>query len=538
MLSCKPGHAPKHLLSFFLLCALLFSFWPAASGQTLARNENVLSPLERRLKDRVRHEFGLKNQSLPEIDSRLVLAARRKAESLLEASPKQLDHESHADLHAWIRAFGASDYQLKSSFILGDTPETLVEKLGEWASGIVGEKPWSHFGAGTARWQGKHCAVVFVVWRPVRVKSLPSVLERPGKVRIEGRVPFDLKGLRLHLTDPRHRSRVFHPRLTAGGFAETLPFDSLGEWTLEILVDTERGPTVVALMPVRVGPKTARKPIPALKEPPTPDDSSATQALLQWTQSLRRSFTLPELKPSPLLQKAALSYARRMVEEGFFGHLDPQGRGMSDRMKKAGVQARAAGENVASNVSLSRMAERLYESPAHRNNLLRNDFNAVGVAVVRASGSGGSGWIAVQLFADIPVVSKSFPVEDLGEIHPNLWLQVRQNREAEGLPLLVVDPVLNRKAESLVKKAIRENRLDATRLETLTVRAIENDGSHLLKTFALIPLKEQSELRTVYLLNQQSFNLVGGRFLKNADGGLTAFLLLGILDTGNENSVK
>ena len=176
--------------------------------------------------------------------------------------------------------------------------------------------------------------------------------------------------------------------------------------------------------------------------------------------------------------------------------------------------------------------------PAHRNNLLRNDFNNIGVAVVRSTQNGNSEWIAVQLFADLPTVTPTFPIEDLGEVHPELWLQVRENRKAEGLPQLVVDPVLNRLAESLVRKSKRGNRLDAVKLEKLTVKAIEDDGSHLIQTYALIRLKEKSELRSVYLLNQQSFNLVGARFLKNADNTLTAFLILGHLETELEGNRK
>ncbi len=530
----------KHFLPIFTSVFLFFVLLSVSIASSSAQNtqKDVLSPLERRLKDRVRHEFGLQNKPLPQLDSRLVLAARRRAETLLEASEKDLKRESATDLHAWIRAFGAVDYQLKSSFILAKDPETLLKKLSQWSSGIAGEKPWSHFGAGTAQWQGRHAAVVFLVWRPVQIKPFSNPLERPGSVRLEGQAPFGLKGLRLQLTDPRHRSRVIHPSLTGGRFSEMLPFDTLGNWTLEILVDTRHGPTVVALIPVQVGPKSAVLPIPHLKEPNPATEDSAARALLQWTQRLRLSLGLKTLESSPELQRVARSYAEKMVDQGFFGHLDPQGEGVTERLKKAGIQTRAFGENIASNVSLSRMAKRLYESPAHRNNLLRNDFNNIGVAVVRSTKNGNSEWVAVQLFADLPTVKPTYPVEDLGEVHPELWKQVRENRKAQGLPKIVVDPVLNRLAESLVRKSKRGNRLDAVKLEKLTVQAIENDGSHLIQTYALIRLREKSALRSVYLLNQRSFNLVGARFLKNADNTLTAFLILGHLEMKSEDSNK
>ena len=164
----KAGHVSKHFLPFFTSVFFYIVLCSVSITTAFAQNtqKDVLSPLERHLKDRVRHEFGLQNKPLPQLDSRLVLAARRRAEILLEASEKELERESTTDLHAWIRAFGAVDYQLKSSFILAKDSETLIKKLSQWSADIAEEKPWSHFGTGTAQWQGRHAAVVFLVWRP------------------------------------------------------------------------------------------------------------------------------------------------------------------------------------------------------------------------------------------------------------------------------------------------------------------------------------------------------------------------------------
>jgi uncharacterized protein YkwD len=66
------------------------------------------------------------------------------------------------------------------------------------------------------------------------------------------------------------------------------------------------------------------------------------------------------------------------------------------RLRDASLVVREAGENVAHAASVALAHRALYASPSHRANLLRADFDRVGVAVV--DDPDGSVWVA-ELFA-------------------------------------------------------------------------------------------------------------------------------------------
>ncbi len=68
----------------------------------------------------------------------------------------------------------------------------------------------------------------------------------------------------------------------------------------------------------------------------------------------------------------------------------------SERMQFAGVTAGTSGENVAHAATVALAHRALWASPSHRANLLRREFEDVGVAVVRDDR--GDAWV-VETFA-------------------------------------------------------------------------------------------------------------------------------------------
>lgn len=100
------------------------------------------------------------------------------------------------------------------------------------------------------------------------------------------------------------------------------------------------------------------------------------------------------LAENPVLADVAAAYAARMATEGFFGHGDPDGGQVSDRVGAAGVNYRLVGENLALAATAGSAHEGLMASDGHRANILRAAFTEVGVGVVEAP----QGIIVVQVF--------------------------------------------------------------------------------------------------------------------------------------------
>jgi uncharacterized protein YkwD len=99
----------------------------------------------------------------------------------------------------------------------------------------------------------------------------------------------------------------------------------------------------------------------------------------------RQGRGLPPLKHSDDLLAVARAYSRRMAEESFFSHADPEGRTVQERVADAGIKWSAIGENLALSagyVNPAAAAVRGWmDSPGHRGNILTRAFNRSAVGV-------------------------------------------------------------------------------------------------------------------------------------------------------------
>jgi len=103
------------------------------------------------------------------------------------------------------------------------------------------------------------------------------------------------------------------------------------------------------------------------------------------------------------LAEVARAHSRKMLEEGFFAHVDPEGRTLEMRIDQAGVPWWGAGENIAINSTVLRAETRLMNEarfqPNHRYNILNTFFTDVGIGIVQ--GPDGSIYIT-QVFIQTP----------------------------------------------------------------------------------------------------------------------------------------
>jgi uncharacterized protein YkwD len=103
------------------------------------------------------------------------------------------------------------------------------------------------------------------------------------------------------------------------------------------------------------------------------------------------------------LAAVARVHSRNMLEQGFFDHVDPEGRTLSTRINEAGIPWRAAGENIAIDGTVLGAEAAFMNEPRfqrnHRSNILNANYTDVGIGIVR--GPDGSLYVT-QDFVAIP----------------------------------------------------------------------------------------------------------------------------------------
>jgi len=131
---------------------------------------------------------------------------------------------------------------------------------------------------------------------------------------------------------------------------------------------------------------------------------------------------LSALRWDASLARAAHDHAVLMARKGAISHQFPGEPGLSERAGRAGARFRLIEENVGEASNALELHDLWMKSPPHRENLLNNQIDAVGIAVVPSNG---------QLFA----------VVDFARLTPVLTLDdqerhVGQLLEARGLHLV------------------------------------------------------------------------------------------------------
>ena len=124
---------------------------------------------------------------------------------------------------------------------------------------------------------------------------------------------------------------------------------------------------------------------PPLDEERLQEIESLEVQCLNEVNRLRLSHRLVPLPFSENLLHVARSYSRRMAEEKFFSHSDPEGRSVRERVNEANIKWRMVGENLAlSNGYINPVAISLrgwMDSPGHRRNLLDPDWRHTAIGV-------------------------------------------------------------------------------------------------------------------------------------------------------------
>ncbi len=139
-------------------------------------------------------------------------------------------------------------------------------------------------------------------------------------------------------------------------------------------------------------------------------EREAEDYLLKLINQDRRRFGLQPLKMDEDLRRAARGHSREMIALDYFSHFSPlPGRETCrDRIAGTGITEAEVGENLArlyigGSPDWRRLVElahsKLMASPSHRDNLLRENFNYIGLGVIKGYQDGDLGLHITENFA-------------------------------------------------------------------------------------------------------------------------------------------
>lgn len=126
-------------------------------------------------------------------------------------------------------------------------------------------------------------------------------------------------------------------------------------------------------------------------------DQISERAMFDLVNKERAGRGLKKLAWSDRLRDVGRDHCLDMFERGYFSHYTPEGDSPFDRMDKAGINYRAAGENLAYAPNVEVAHQGLMDSPGHRENIFRREFGALGVGVIDG---GINGKMFCQEFTD------------------------------------------------------------------------------------------------------------------------------------------
>ena len=111
-------------------------------------------------------------------------------------------------------------------------------------------------------------------------------------------------------------------------------------------------------------------------------DAPAEMLMLKLVNKERVANSLKPLVMDEHLRTLGRDYAKDMFKRGYFSHYNPEKQNPFDRMDAYGISYGFAGENLALAPSTELAMQGLMNSPGHRKNILRPDYNKVGIGVM------------------------------------------------------------------------------------------------------------------------------------------------------------
>ena len=154
------------------------------------------------------------------------------------------------------------------------------------------------------------------------------------------------------------------------------------------------------------------------------DDPAAAEEMVRLVNQERQSRGLATLVVDQKLVQAARRHSQLMASTGELEHVIGNEARLPQRI--TGLRFDASGENVALSSSPARAHDGLMHSPGHRSNILDPQYNAVGIAVIRADQG-------LYITEDFAHKLREFSVD---EAESEIAVSLNRLRQSAGMPQL------------------------------------------------------------------------------------------------------
>jgi hypothetical protein len=129
------------------------------------------------------------------------------------------------------------------------------------------------------------------------------------------------------------------------------------------------------------------------------NSSITVSEVVSFTNQERAKAGLPPLRENHALNQAALEKAKNMFEENYWAHYSPSGKDPWGFIQGAGYRFSFAGENLARNFyNTPDVMAAWMASPTHKKNIMHEQYQEIGIAVLDGTLNGEPTLLVVQEF--------------------------------------------------------------------------------------------------------------------------------------------
>lgn len=164
--------------------------------------------------------------------------------------------------------------------------------------------------------------------------------------------------------------------------------------------------------------------------------NSRTQ-LLNLINDTRESYGLAALALAPDLTLLAQNHADDMAEKNYFAHVNLDSKTPDQRRLEAGITT-PVGENIAKDTSIEFGHYSLMRSPSHRINILKEDWERVGLGITEKDG---------YLYIVEEFSTNDFTAADLDSFKFELFAEINNTRSSNSLETLTYSPDIENASE-------------------------------------------------------------------------------------------
>ena len=172
-------------------------------------------------------------------------------------------------------------------------------------------------------------------------------------------------------------------------------YGKIGDWYIVQNDNNQIGSVHSKYVSEAQEPKASVSNIEVIEETSSINNTTEENQLLDLINAERSKNHIPALSIDDALQNVARLKAQDLVQNNYFSHTSPTYGTPFEMLKNNHISYKTASENIAGNSSIEGAVSSWMNSASHKENILSNDYNYTGIAVVDSIAYGK---IIVELF--------------------------------------------------------------------------------------------------------------------------------------------